>query len=211
MPYGEVSKSTFRGNTIRVKGEEMNNKETFLEICKKSINREGIDSLLLWLDANDFFTAPASTKFHGNYEGGLCEHSLNVYNELKRLNELYKLNFSDETIAVCGLFHDICKVRFYKKSKRNVKEDGIWIEKDVWEVDDKMPFGHGEKSCILLQRFIKATFEELLAIRWHMGGFDSAAKGGDYGLSKAQDISKLVVLLHAADILASNLLEETKK
>ena len=87
----------------------------------------------------------------------------------------------------------------------------MWVTKAVWEVDEKIPLGHGEKSCIILQWYIKLTMDELLAIRWHMSGFDAAVKGGDYGLSKAQDMSKLVTLLSVADIISSNLLEETRK
>lgn len=189
----------------------MTAKENYLEICKNKIHRDGIDNLLRWLEQSDFFTAPASTKFHGNFEGGLCEHSLNVYHVLKGLCEQYLPTVSQESIAVVALFHDVCKINFYKVGQRNVKDDtGKWFTKDVWEIEEKIPLGHGEKSCIILQWYIKLSVEELLAIRWHMGGFDCAAKGGDYGLSKAQDYSKLVTLLHVADQISSQLLEETK-
>ena len=98
----------------------------------------------------------------------------------------------------------MCKVNFYKKGTRNVKdENGKWFAKEVYEVSEKIPLGHGEKSCIILQQFMKLSIEELLAIRWHMGGFDAATKGGDYGMSGAQDYTKLVSLLQAADALAS--------
>lgn len=190
----------------------MNIKEKFIDICETLIKREGIAQLLNWLNESDFFTAPASTKFHGNFEGGLCEHSLNVFYQLLELNDLYA-DFPEETIAVVALFHDVCKVNSYKKSKRNVKDPvtGNWVTKDYYEFDEKMPLGHGEKSCILLQNFIKLSGEELLAIRWHMGGFDASVKGGYYGLSKAQDMSKLVTLLSVADLIASNFLEEKKE
>ena len=104
------------------------------------------------------------------------------------------------------------KALFYKKGFRNVKDEetGQWIKKEVWEVDDQLPLGHGEKSCLLIQRFMKLTVNEVLAIRWHMGGFDNAVKGGDYGLAKAQTMSPLVTLLQAADMISSNLLEETR-
>lgn len=191
----------------------MTDKEIFLDICKNEIHRDGIDKLLDWLVKSDFFTAPASTKYHGNFEGGLCAHSLNVYRTLKDLCEKYFPEASQETIAIVGLFHDFCKINFYKMGSRNVKDEasGQWIKKDVWEIDEKIPLGHGEKSCIILQWYIKLSVEELLAIRWHMGGFDTAVKGGDHGLNGAQYYSKLVVLLHAADILASNLMEDTVK
>lgn len=190
----------------------MSNKEKFLEICKNEIHRDGIHSLLSWLESSDFFTAPASTKYHGNYEGGLCEHSLNVYSTLRDLCAKYYPELSQETIAIVALFHDLCKVNYYKLGSRNIKDEntGKWFTKDVWEIDEKVPLGHGEKSCIILQWYIKLSIEELLAIRWHMGGFDAATKGGDYGLSKAQDFSKLVTLLSVADLISSNLLEEIK-
>lgn len=191
----------------------MTKKEQFLSICKEDIKRDGLDGLLSWLENSDFFTAPASTRFHGNYEGGLCEHSINVHRELTMLNELYQLGYSKETIAITALFHDLCKVNYYKRGTRNVKDEstGQWVVKEVWEIDEKMPLGHGEKSCIILQWYIKLEPEELLAIRWHMGGFDFATKGGDYGLNKAQNASKLVTLISVADLIASNLFEETKK
>lgn len=188
------------------------NKEKYIYLCKEYIKRDGIDELLKWLEASDFFEAPASTRFHGNYEGGLCEHSLNVYSELRRLKTIYGLNFSEETMAIAALFHDLCKANFYKQGERNVKDkNGKWYVKPIYEIDEKLPLGHGEKSCIILQWFIRPTVEELLAIRWHMGGFDSSVKGGAFGLDKAQEASPLVCLLNVADTISSNLIEEKKE
>ena len=96
----------------------MKNKETFLTLCRENIKRDGIDSLIEWLENSDFFTAPASTRFHGNYAGGLCEHSLNVHRELTRLNDVYNLGYSNETITIVSLFHDLCKVNYYKRGTR---------------------------------------------------------------------------------------------
>ncbi len=187
----------------------MTDKEQFLSICRENIHRDGIDALLSWLEKSDFFVAPASTRFHGNYEGGLCEHSLNVYREAKKLNDIYSLGFSEETLAICGLFHDVCKTNLYKKGSRNVKDEttGAWEKREVWEIDEKIPLGHGEKSCLILQWYIKLNIDELLAIRWHMGGFDAAVKGGDFSISRAQDMSRLVALLSIADMVASHLIE----
>lgn len=185
------------------------NKAKFISICKNKINREGLDKLLEWLESSDFFTAPASTKFHGNFEGGLCEHSLKVYETLANLNDTYQTNISDESIAVAALFHDICKVNFYRQGLRNVKIDGNWTTKRIWEIDEAVPLGHGEKSCIILQWYMKLQIPEILAIRWHMGGFDSAIKGGDWSASKAQVYTPLVTLLQASDMIASTLLEDT--
>lgn len=184
----------------------MNDKERFIQICNENIKREGLDKLLQWLNKSDFFLAPASTKYHGNYEGGLVQHSLNVYdNMLKLIDMLNKREtFSMETLTIVTLFHDICKANFYKKGYRNVKdENGAWIQKEIYEIDEKVPLGHGEKSCILLQQFMKLNIDELLSIRWHMGGFDNATKGGDYSMAKAQEYSHLVTLLQCADTLAT--------
>lgn len=189
-----------------------NNKERFMKICRSEIHRDGIENLLAWLEQTDFFTAPASTKYHGNYEAALCEHSLSTFDVLESLIELFKADIPKESRVIAALLHDVCKALFYKKGFRNVKDEetGQWIKKEVWEVDDQLPLGHGEKSCLLIQRFMKLTVDEVLAIRWHMGGFDNAVKGGDYGLAKAQTMSPLVTLLQAADMISSNLLEETR-
>jgi HD superfamily phosphohydrolase YqeK len=115
--------------------------------------------LLAWPEQSDFFTAPASTKYHGNYEGGLCDHSIGVYERLVRLNEIYEARVEPESAAIAALFHDVCKIDFYKRRTRNVKnENGVWITKEVWEVDEKIPLGHGEKSCLLLKNYIRLTF-----------------------------------------------------
>lgn len=186
-------------------------KNEILDICKTHIKREGIDELLAWLEASDFFTAPASTRFHGAYPGGLAEHSLNVYKCLKAIVERYPdKGISDESVAICALFHDLCKVNYYKIGYRNVKDEktGQWNKKEVYEVDERFPIGHGEKSCIIIQWFLKKlTTDELLAIRYHMGGFDSSAKGGDFSISKAYDMCSLAPMLQMADMEASYLIE----
>lgn len=186
------------------------NKNFFLTTCKKNIGREGLCQLLNWLENSDFFIAPSSSRFHGNYKGGLCEHSINVYNALLDLVDMTKLQvYSLETLTIAALFHDLCKVSYYKPSTRNVKIDGVWQSIPGYEVDEKVPLGHGEKSCMILQQYITLTVDELLAIRWHMGAFDYAVKGGDNTLSRAQDKCKLVSLLHIADMIASSLMETT--
>ena len=184
-------------------------KERFLKICREQIDRPGLDGLIDWLEKSDFFSAPASSKFHGNYPGGLCEHSLNVNDVAMHLRDKYIPDqISDESVAVAALFHDLCKVHCYKKGFRNVKNDaGVWEKKEVWEIDERLPLGHGEKSCIILQWFIRPTVDELLAIRWHMSGFDKSVIGGDYSVSRAQDFTPLCGLIQAADMVASNLVE----
>ena len=143
-------------------------KAEFLDICKTTIQRDGINELIDWLEASDFFVAPASSKYHGSYAGGLVEHSLNVYKCLKQVVEKYpELNISDETVAIVALFHDLCKANCYKIGFRNVKDDdtGQWYKKEVYEIDEKFPMGHGEKSCIIIQcrmKFFKDIIQYLL-------------------------------------------------
>lgn len=184
-------------------------KERFLALYKEYITRDGADDLMEWLTTSDFFVAPASTKFHGSHAGGLLEHSLNVYDCLVEELDILDIkdNYSAETVALVSLLHDICKVNFYKKGTRNVRENGQWVTKEVYEIDEKFPCGHGEKSVIILQNFMSLSAEEIFAIRAHMGGFDTSVKGGDYFISKIFERSKLSVLLHLADMKATYLLE----
>ena len=156
----------------------MNHKEKFLNYYKTYITREGADQLLDYLlsPASDFFTAPASTRFHGAYEGGLVEHSNNVYECLKdylnrpRVKEEYGLTVSEETIAISALLHDLCKVNCYKSGFRNVKDDkGVWQKVPTYDFDDRLPYGHGEKSVYIITGFMRLTREEAFAIRYHMG------------------------------------------
>ena len=151
-------------------------KEEFLEIYQTNIHREGADALLEYLHKSDFFTAPASARYHGSYAGGLCEHSLNVYHCLvdylgrERVQELYGLEYSDESIAIVALLHDLCKIGCYKPGTRNVKdENGKWQTVPTYTFDDPLPYGHGEKSVYIANGFIRLTREEAMAIRWHMG------------------------------------------
>lgn len=153
-------------------------REEFIEIYQQNIKRDGADKLLEYLESpsSDFFTAPASTRFHSAYEAGLVEHSLNVYHCLKdylareRVCDLYGLSYNDETIAVAALLHDICKVNCYKPGFRNVKDDnGVWQKVPTYEYQDSLPYGHGEKSVYIITGFMRLTREEAFAIRYHMG------------------------------------------
>ena len=157
----------------------MTDKERFIDLYQTHIRREGADKLLEYLDspASDFFTAPASTKFHNNVPGGLLSHSLNVYDCLvsyyksERRTELFGLSdVPDETLAVVALLHDLCKVNVYKESKRNVKdESGVWRQVPYYEFKDELPYGHGEKSVYVISGFMRLSREEAFAIRYHMG------------------------------------------
>ena len=112
-------------------------KQEFLEICRTAIKRDGIEDLLNWLSKADFFTAPASTKYHGAYRGGLCQHAIDVYQYAKKLAFLLPEPPSEESLAVTALFHDLCKVNFYKVEKRNQKINGEWQEVPVFIVEEK--------------------------------------------------------------------------
>jgi hypothetical protein len=175
-----------------------------LSILSK-IKRPGMDNLITFLETSDFFSAPASTRFHLAYEGGLAEHSWNVYTIFSEKLKTYSLNFGKDSIALCGLLHDICKTNFYKRGKKNVKENGKWLEKEVWMVEDSLPFGHGEKSVYLLQKYIELSDEEALTIRWHMGFTESQDAWEQ--LRQAYEKYPAVMALHIADLEAAFLVE----
>lgn len=193
-------------------------KEKFIKIYNEKINRKGSKEFLTWLEKTDFFTAPASTKYHGAYEGGLVQHSLNVYEcfreeviaRAKKYSGVDKLDAEEEEkIAIMALLHDVCKVNFYSKEFRNKKNEqtGQWEKVPYYTVNNKFNYGHGEKSVWLIQRFMRLTTEESIAIRWHMGEFDEAVKGGSYDLSGAWTSYPLAMLLHVADLKATYLME----
>ena len=193
----------------------MTNKERFIEIFKTKIKREGSENLLNFLlsEACDFFTAPASTKYHGAYEGGLLEHSLNVYDCLcdimsrPRIKEQYGIEYSDESIAIVALLHDICKVNFYKVSFRNVKNaEGKWESVPYYTIEDTLPYGHGEKSVYIASGYMRLTRDEAFAIRYHMG-FSGPEDANQVG--RALEMFPLAFALCVADMEASYYLEGT--
>lgn len=169
---------------------------SFRKIYSSNIHRAGAAELLAWLETTDFFTAPAGKKHHGAYPGGLVHHSLNVYQKLTEASVDWPLE--RETYAICGLLHDVCKVNFY------VPEPG-----GGYSVRDRFPFGHGEKSVYLIARYMALTKEEALAIRWHMGAWDEAVRGGSRALDQALALSPLVYALQDADMRA--MLEEKRE
>ena len=192
----------------------MDSEEEFLKIFDENITRPGADGLRKYLLGSDFFTAPASGRFHCCHEGGLCEHSINVY---KRLLAIAKAEYGDEwesrlpheSIAICGLLHDVCKIGYYKEDLRNVKnENGEWIKVPYYTRAEELPYGHGEKSVYIINGFIRLTRAEALAINWHMGGFDARSRGGDFSISEAYAKYPLCVLLHVADLEATYLDEK---
>jgi len=189
-------------------------KEEFIKIYTENIKREGADKLLSYLtsDSCDFFTAPASTRFHSAYNGGLLDHSLNVYYCLKdymerpRVKELYGLNASDETIAIVSLLHDLCKINCYIPSTRNVKDsNGVWQKVPTYEFNDELPYGHGEKSVYIISGYMRLTREEAFAIRYHMGFSGSDEK---YNVGNAFEKFPLAFALSTADMEATYFMEE---
>ena len=189
-------------------------KKEYINIYNTYITREGAKELLDYLQKSDFFEAPASTQFHSAYEGGLAEHSINVYkrflNTIKNeYGEDYNLKISDESIAICALLHDLCKIDTFKIEMRNKKVDGNWVQVPYYTVEDGLPYGHGEKSVYIISGFMRLTREEAMIINWHMGGFDARVRGGAYGLSDAYYKFPTAVLFHTCDMLATYL-DETK-
>lgn len=194
--------------------DNQQNKENFRELLF-SVNSPSrkceLENLYDFLEKTDFFKAPASSNYHGNYEGGLVEHSLSVFQNLKMLHKLYESEIpyyvSYDSMIVTALLHDVCKINFYKSGTKNVKneETGQWQKEKYYFIDDQIPLGHGEKSVIILQQHITLTSNEIYAIRWHMGGFDDTAKSwaGGLALSNAMEKCPLLALLHMAD-LATN-------
>ena len=191
-------------------------KQKFIEIYKNNIKREGADKLLEYLEspASDFFAAPASARFHSSFEGGLCEHSINVYEALvgylksDRVKNTYGFEYSDESIAIVALLHDLCKINVYKKGFRNVKDEkGVWQRVDTFDFDDKLPYGHGEKSVYIITGYMKLTREEAFAIRYHMG---YSSTEDPRNVSKAFEMFPLAFALSTADSEATYFIESEK-
>lgn len=170
-------------------------KEEFIALLKQ-VDREGMDNLIDFLNRSDFFEAPASTRFHGCYKGGLLEHSMKVYEILKTKTE------DSDSVKIIALLHDICKANFYKVDYRNAKnEQGVWEKVPYYTVDDTIPYGHGEKSVMMLSEFIKLTPEERYAIRWHMGFTEPKELYRTIG--QAYKKYPIALLVHEADLEAT--------
>ncbi len=193
----------------------MTNKERFIEIYTSKIKREGADKLLDYLtNGSDFFTAPASSRFHSAYEGGLLDHSLNVYDCL--VNYLssasakrFGFEYSEESVAIVSLLHDLCKVNVYKKGFRNVKDErGTWQRVDTFEFDDQLPYGHGEKSVYIISGYMRLTREEAFAIRYHMGY--SSERDDPRNVSATFEMFPLAFALSTADSEATYYIESDK-
>ena len=173
-------------------------KAEFIDIVNRYITRDGIQDLMAWLENTDFFTAPASTRYHGAYEGGLLEHSLNVFTQLKRLCGVYGVEASLESIAIVSLFHDLCKVNYYKTEMRWRKDvNDKWEQYATYKVDEDFAYGgHGSKSVFLVQSFMRLTPDEASAINCHMGQFDATQYSNP---SPVYERNPLAWALHVAD------------
>ena len=186
-------------------------RDKFDRILKHIDNRNGINELVKWLESTDFFTAPASTKFHGNYQGGLVEHSIHVvefgltiFNWILKYKPEYE--YMKESVIFCGLFHDVCKISQYIKEEKWTKDNNNkWVKYMGYSVDDKFPFPHGPKSVYYISKFIELTTPEILAIRWHMGSTEAGTQID--GLTKyayqAAFEDPLVKIIAASDQLST--------
>ena len=146
-------------------------REEIIELLR-SVKRDGIEEVISFLEKSDFFTAPASTRFHGDHDGGLAEHSMRVYDILNKKikGKGIEIETSEDTLKIVALLHDICKCNYYKVDYRNAKNaHGDWERVPYYTVDDTIPYGHGEKSVMMITEYMKLTNEEKYAIRWHMG------------------------------------------
>lgn len=191
----------------------------YFENKLRETNREGMETVIDFIRRTDFYIAPSSANNHSNYEGGLLDHSLLVYTLAMRYRDALIETKPDlaerlpvESVIISALLHDICKTCFYKKTwkSRKNKETGLWESYEGYEIEDSFPIGHGEKSVIMLQNFgLKLTPDEMLAIRFHMGAWDSGMFGGMLKASytNAQSNYPLVMLIHMSDDSSSFLLE----
>lgn len=195
----------------------MTDKERFCEALMAT-GRAGMDKVLAGLEELGFFAAPASTRFHGSHPGGLLEHSLKVFDEAVVIREIQvkfrpglAAKLPSDSVAIAALLHDVCKAEVYREVEKFRKDAaGKWEKYTTYAVDyANLPLGHGEKSVVRLLRFgLEMTEDEMLAIRWHMQGFDlsdSPEARGNYGAACAK--CPLLGLVMSADMLASHLLE----
>lgn len=194
----------------RLPEETLGEMKTRFDTLLRETKRQGVEDMIVWLESTDFYTAPASTRKHGAIEGGLLRHSLSVQKYMQNFSKPLEEKLPEDSIVIVSLLHDVCKADFYGRKLRNVKipEERRWEEQESFTIDDQFPLGHGEKSLFLVQRHIPLTDDEALAIRWHMGGFDDAARAYASGmtLSNAFEKCKLAVALHVADMYTANMI-----
>ena len=207
------------------------NKKRFEELFSR-IKRAGADRLLVFIrEKTDFYSAPASTKYHLSKKGGLLQHSLNVYDALmaEKANPILGKaieKVSEETIIIVSLLHDLCKTFYYVESTKNqktydpekvaaadphtVKHDNagnfIWETVPYYTVKNKYPLGHGAKSVFFIMRIMPLTIQEITAINWHMGAYCGQDQWNELG--EAYETCPLALALHHADMVATHVLEK---
>ena len=188
----------------------LENREKFMELMRKT-ERAGVEDMLKWLDTTDFYSAPASTRYHGSYPGGLVQHTLNVAYELKQLADFYDVKIPKDSILICALGHDFCKINTYKETIVNVPpqrtKSGKWEQQQGYKKDEYLKLGHGAKSLSTLQDFITLKDYEKEAIYWHMGAFDLGQYNNINDLSKTFEENPLAFLLHIADMCVTYIIE----
>lgn len=189
----------------------MSNREQFIKIMKQ-VERPGVDELLTWLEGTDFYSAPASTRFHGSYPGGLVYHTLNVVYELRELVKFYEVtDIPKESIIIVALAHDFCKINIYQETMVNVppqrSKSGKWEQQLGYKKNETLRLGHGAKSLSILQNFIKLEDYEKEAIFWHVGAYDLGWYNNVNDLNAIFKENKLAFLLHMADMVATYITE----
>jgi hypothetical protein len=183
-------------------------KTKFVNLLQSTNREDSVKFISYLVSETDFFEAPASSNNHGNYKFGLLEHSLLVHENLVKIVNLFNIQINQDTLIIVSLLHDLCKANFYKMDTKNVKNQyGEWEKVPYFSIEDETPLGHGEKSALILQQYIKLTMEEIMVIRWHMCGYDDAAKSyaGGLSLNNAMNKYPLIAALHMADLAAVNL------
>ena len=192
----------------------LENREKFMELMRKT-ERAGVEDMLKWLDTTDFYSAPASTRYHGSYPGGLVQHTLNVAYELKQLADFYDVKIPKDSILICALGHDFCKINTYKETIVNVPpqrtKSGKWEQQQGYKKDEYLKLGHGAKSLSTLQDFITLKDYEKEAIYWHMGAFDLGQYNNINDLSKTFEENPLAFLLHIADMCVTYIIENERE
>lgn len=182
----------------------------------EKVKREGVDRLMAFIRKSDMYAAPASTRFHLSVTGGLLQHSLNVLDALranltKNEDGTYTydvagcpvVKVTEENVIIMALLHDICKTYFYTTETKNRKVNGKWEQYEAFAVDDKIPYGHGEKSVMMIEEYMKLQPIERYAIRWHMG----YTEADTLSLNNAIDKYPMIWALHSADTQASHFME----
>ena len=187
------------------------NKERYLKLLEEVLHEEDFNNIKDWLESGDFFSAPASTKYHLHGEGGLCQHSLNVYDCLSKKLKDWGLEYPENSIRIVSLMHDWCKINVYVKSTRRVPPErsgtGKWETEEVWIKDDAYHLGHASKSVYLIQQFIPLNMLEIEAIHSHMGSTDLSTMFNSFDLNSIFSVNPLAICLHLADMESSYLME----